>query len=149
MGLGKTWSTLTYIGGIMRAKVIFSTLVIAPTSLLRTWEKEAQKVIVGHNCLPHLRIYVVSSNMKRPERQRILQEALEGKKSRIPYLIITTYGLVSNHPEDFLVDNHAFDYVVLDEAHQIKNKSTQLFRSCTFVCKNKDTRRLLLTGTFA
>jgi len=147
MGLGKTWSTLTYIGGLMRAKVILSSLVVAPTSLLRTWEKESKKVIVGHDCLPKLKIHVLSSSMKRHDRQRIIQNALDGRNSRIPHLIITSYGLVSNDPSDFLSDNHGFDYVVLDEAHKIKNNTTQLFKSCSYVCKHEDTRRLLLTGT--
>ena len=63
------------------------------------------------------------------------------------YLIITTYGLVSNDPLDFVCSSQGFDYVVLDEAHKIKNDATQVTTGCRRVCACDNTHRLLLTGT--
>jgi DNA excision repair protein ERCC-6-like len=129
----------------MRAKTIFSALVIAPVSILRSWEKEARRVI-AHTCVPNLQIYVLTSQTQRKDRQRILRSALSREK-QMQYLIITSYGLVSNDPLDFLCGNRGFDYVVLDEAHRIKNDSTQVTNGCRQICGRDNTHRLLLTGT--
>lgn len=40
----------------------------------------------------------------------------------------------------------AWDYVVLDEGHTIKNRRTKTHASCQRICKPK-TRRVMLTGT--
>lgn len=148
MGLGKTWQTLTYLGGLMKADTISSALIIAPVSILRSWEKEAQKVI-QRSCVPHLDIRVVSSSMKRVDRQRVLRAAIRGDnhKKGDKCLIITTYGLVSNDPQDFLVGDTGFDYVALDEGHTIKNASSNKSKSCHRVCRSGNTHRLLLSGT--
>lgn len=148
MGLGKTWQTLTYLGGLMKADTIASALVIAPVSILRSWEKEAQKVI-QRSCVPHLDIRIVSSSMRRVDRQRILRAAILGDHHRkgSKCLIITTYGLVSNDPQDFVVGEKGFDYVALDEGHKIKNASANVSKSCHRLCRFDNTRRLLLSGT--
>ena len=66
---------------------------------------------------------------------------------RNPHLVITTYGLVGSEPLDFTHDSFSWGYVVLDEAHKIKNPSAQVSKSCRRVCRSNDTRRLILTGT--
>jgi SNF2 family DNA or RNA helicase len=40
-----------------------------------------------------------------------------------------------------------WDYVVLDEAHTVKNQETQIAKACRSVAGNPKTRRLMLTGT--
>lgn len=129
----------------MRPRTIQSALIIAPVSILRSWAKEAQKVITP-DCVPNLQIHVLTSQTQRKDRQRILRAALSGDK-RTQHLIITSYGLVSNDPQDFVCGSRGFDYVVLDEAHKIKNDSTQVTKGCRRVCSCDNTRRLLLTGT--
>ncbi|KAI2491868.1 hypothetical protein MHU86_22696 [Fragilaria crotonensis] len=83
---------------------------------------------------------------QRKDRLRVLRSALSGEK-RMQHLIITSYGLISNDPRDFVCGHQGFDYVVLDEAHKIKNDSTQVTSGCRRVCACDNTRRLLLTGT--
>jgi SNF2 family DNA or RNA helicase len=75
MGLGKTFQTLTLLGGLMRAKTIRNALVVAPLSVLRSWEREANAIAKA--CVPHIRIQVVSSDISKAARSKRLQDALE------------------------------------------------------------------------
>lgn len=104
----------------MRADTIGCALVVAPVSVLGTWEKEAKNVLMKRkpSCVPNLKIFVISSTTKRADRQRQLRTAIKGDR-RNKYLVITTYGLVANDPLDFLLERRGvefgFDYAVLDE----------------------------------
>lgn len=69
-----------------------------------------------------------------------------------PTLIITSYGLVQSVTGDFLPDEDDegdcfWDYVVLDEAHLIKNKRAKRTQCCHKICSNPNTKRMMLTGT--
>lgn len=75
MGMGKTYQTLTFLGGMMRARTIRNTIILAPLSVLRSWEKEAQNVI--KMCVSNVCIKVVSGDIKKTSRQRIFRAALE------------------------------------------------------------------------
>ena len=71
---------------------------------------------------------------------------------KYPHIVITTYGLVSSHISDLNALANAFQekywcYCVLDEGHCIKNASTKISKDVRILCRNKETRRLLLTGT--
>jgi SNF2 family DNA or RNA helicase len=48
---------------------------------------------------------------------------------------------------DFVHPSSAWDYVVLDEAHKIKNPAAKVSKSCRRICSCEETRRLILTGT--
>lgn len=75
MGLGKTYQVLAFLGGMMRSGTIRNSLVVAPLSVLRSWEREANKVAKA--CVPRLRIQVVSSDISKTVRSRRLQESLD------------------------------------------------------------------------
>jgi DNA excision repair protein ERCC-6 len=62
-------------------------------------------------------------------------------------LVITTYGLVGSAPLDLCNESKSWDYVVLDEAHKIKNPSAKVSKNIRRICRSKETRRLILTGT--
>ena len=142
---GKTFTTLTYLGGLMRANTIANALVVAPVSVLRSWYKEAHKVLIQHKCVPQgLEIHIVASDMKRSNRQRLLRAALQSRHK--PYLILSTYGLVARDALDYCTESCYFDYIVLDEAHQIKNTAAQVTKSCHRIAR-RHSRRILLTGT--
>ena len=66
--------TLTYLGGLMRAGTIKNALIVAPLSVLRSWEKEANNVLVA--CVPNVRVKVLSSEVGKNNRSKILTEAL-------------------------------------------------------------------------
>ena len=75
MGMGKSRTLLTFIGGLMRASTIRNTLIIAPLSVLRSWEAEAHKVL--KLCVPRVSIIVVSSETSKNSRYYHLQRALQ------------------------------------------------------------------------
>lgn len=62
-------------------------------------------------------------------------------------MIICTYGLIQSSVDDFTHESFDWDYVVLDEAHKIKNTSTDIAKNIRFVANGDETRRLILTGT--
>lgn len=76
MGMGKTRMVLTYLGGMLRSHTIRNALIIAPKSVLRSWESEARQII-KNCCVPSLRIKVIASEQSRNQRFGALQEALE------------------------------------------------------------------------
>ena len=141
----------------MRAKTIRNALIICPVSVIRTWEREGADIL-RQSCVPKVAICVVSSDVKKHQRTRLLQTALHCPKKR-PHLVITSYGLVSNSPLDFVSQEQGstrgggWDYVVVDEGHKLKNQNTQVSKACRRICKRQTgddsttTRRLLLTGT--
>lgn len=66
MGMGKTYVTLSYLGGLMRAETIRNALVIAPLSVLHSWKNEAQKIIP--QCVSSVKITVLNSEISRRQR---------------------------------------------------------------------------------
>ena len=48
---------------------------------------------------------------------------------------------------DFVHDYFAWDYIILDEAHKIKNPTAQVSKSVRRIARSEGTRRLILTGT--
>jgi SNF2 family DNA or RNA helicase len=74
MGMGKTYMALTLLGGLMRSKTIRNGLIVAPLSVLRSWETEATKVV--KLCVPNITILVVSSDVGKAMRCKHLRTAL-------------------------------------------------------------------------
>lgn len=142
--------TLTYLGGLLANSVIRRALIVAPVSVLRSWEKEAKKILsMCTNC--NVNIQVLGSNTAAARRQRILSSVLSDSRGK--HIVISTYGMISSDPLAFVLkendqmDRAFFDYVVLDEGHKIKNPSSATSKACRRICKNPATRRLMLTGT--
>ncbi len=72
---------------------------------------------------------------------------IEFSPSNRPNLIISTYGLIQSSVDDFSHESFDWDYVVLDEAHKIKNPSTDVAKNIRLVARGDETRRVILTGT--
>jgi hypothetical protein len=115
MGMGKTYQSVAFLGGLMRAHTIRNALVVAPLSVLQSWEKEARLVMKKY-CVPRITIIVLSSDVAKNRRRKLLQEALSCS-AKSPYLIITTYGLITSSPLDFTHQKKCWGYVVLDEGY--------------------------------
>lgn len=154
MGLGKTLQSLAAIAVTLSTRAGSSTkargngaegrrdatcLVVCPPIVAHHWVSEAQK------CLPTTFTTVVDYSGSAPERRKLRKEILrrDDTHSTRCILIVTTYAVVRSDEDGFLAGQE-FDYVVLDEAHLIRNPTTALFRS---VQQLRATHRLALSGT--
>ena len=73
--MGKTYQTLAFLGGMMRAKTIKNALILAPLSVLPSWEKEASDIL--RVCASNACIEVITSECHENKRQCLWQSALE------------------------------------------------------------------------
>lgn len=125
MGLGKTVQTLAHLlYEKEQQRLSVPSLILAPTSLVRNWYEEARRFT------PTLRVFMFHGT----ERHKDVFEDYD--------IVISTYGLLQRDKARFLA--HQFYYLILDEAHLIKNsyaKTTQLVQQLNAK------HRLCLTGT--
>lgn len=127
MGLGKTVQTLAHLAVEKRAgRMRQPSLIIAPTSLMGNWRREARQFTPG------LRVLVLHG----PDRSDHFDD--------LPAydLILTTYPLLPRDREVLL--QQPFHYLILDEAQQIKNPRSQ---TAQLVREIEANHRLCLTGT--
>ncbi|KAJ3207817.1 swr1 complex component [Dinochytrium kinnereticum] len=132
MGLGKTIQTIALIAYLAVEKAVWGPhLIVVPTSVMLNWELEFKKWCPGLKILT----YYGSPSQRKEKRSG-------WSKPNAFHVCITSYQLV-------LADQVAFRrkpwiYLVLDEAHNIKNFRSQKWQVLlTF----NSQRRLLLTGT--
>ena len=127
MGLGKTAQTLAHILLEKQAgRLQQPALIIAPTSLMQNWFKEAQKFT------PDLKVMIIHG----PQRHALFDQIPQHD------IILSTYPLLSR--DEDLFAQHQYHLLILDEAQNIKNpraKAAQVVRQLTA------THRLCLTGT--
>ncbi|MFC4160098.1 DEAD/DEAH box helicase [Chitinimonas lacunae] len=127
MGLGKTIQALAHILTEKRAgRLTRPALVVAPTSLVFNWRREAQQFA------PELRIVVLHG----PDRHNRYAEFDDAD------LILTTYPLLARDGEALL--KFRFHLLILDEAQNIKNPRARGSQVCGALHAN---HRLCLTGT--
>lgn len=135
MGLGKTIQIISFLSGMYDNELIRHTLLVMPTSLITNWVKEFSK------WTPGMRVKDFHGASKA-ERTRNLE-----KVQRRGGVIITTYTMLINNWQQ-LASYHGkefcWDYMILDEAHKIKNSSTKTAKSA-YAIPSKN--RVLLTGT--
>ena len=130
MGLGKTLQLLALTAVERdRDETTGPTLVVAPTSVVGNWAREAAKFV------PSLRV-LVHHGSNRAAGEDFLRRVAEHD------VVITSYGTVSR---DFAaLGSVEWDRVVLDEAQAIKNSSTRASKS---VRSLPSRHRIALTGT--
>ncbi|HYX90529.1 MAG TPA: SNF2-related protein, partial [Myxococcaceae bacterium] len=126
MGLGKTVQALALLQKVRDEEGQKPSLVVAPTSVLANWEREAQRFTPGLNTM-------VWHGQDRRERAEQLQ-AMD--------LVLTSYALVRRDVAE--LSEVGFRYVILDEAQNIKNADSATAQACkSLPCE----QRLALTGT--
>ncbi len=128
MGLGKTLQTLTWLQ-LQRTRETARrrpALIVCPTSLVENWNREAEKFT------PRLKRLVLSGG----NRGDLFGEIDSAD------LVITSYALIRRDIESYL--DRTFSVIVLDEAQNIKNRSTQ---NAVAVKQLRADTRLVLTGT--
>ncbi len=130
MGLGKTMQSLAHIILEMESGRASSSdapaLVIAPTSVVTNWEREARKFA------PHLRCLVLQGS----NRARYYPS--------IPHsdIVLTSYALL--HRDIEKLKRYSFHLVFLDEAQYIKNPAAKATQAALEL---KSQHRLCLSGT--
>ena len=130
MGLGKTLQLLALLAiEIDRGEATGPTLVVAPTSVVGNWAKEAARFVPGLRVLVHHG----SDRLHGGELAARIAET---------DLVVTSYGVVGR---DFgELGDIGWDRVVLDEAQAIKNSTT---RASKAVRSLPSRHRIALTGT--
>lgn len=122
MGLGKTIQVLAFLAGRKAARrAKGTTLVVAPRSLVHNWLDEARRFAPSLRAIEHRR---GAGDLTTAD------------------LAVTTYAIM-RHDIDALAAAK-FDYVVLDEAHAIKNAHSATAKAARRLVAHG---RLALTGT--
>ena len=124
MGLGKTVQILTTILGNPRPR----TLIVVPKSIITQWRDEIIKFA------PKLSINIYDG----PDRE--IYDTCD--ITIAPYTLLTVKGAEVGAPTP--LHHIKWDRVILDEAHEIRNKKSKLFKS---VCRLKTEIKWIVTGT--
>ena len=127
MGLGKTVQTLAHLLIEKESgRMTQPSLVIAPTSLMGNWRREANRFA------PKLKVLVLHGPDRRSHFNRITEQDI----------VLTTYPLLRRDKKQLL--EQVFHYIILDEAQAIKNPKSQ---TAQVVYQLQASHRLCLTGT--
>ena len=127
MGLGKTIQTLAHILSLkQRRKLTGPCLVVAPTSVLQNWEREARRFAP----ILKVRLWHGADRHEHP---------LEDDDA---VLVITSYSLALR--DQTRLAAHGFTFLVLDEAQTIKNPAAKITQTLK---RMPIEHRLCLTGT--
>lgn len=143
MGLGKTLQLLaleaaerdsserepTVVESVGQVGKVGPSLVIAPTSVVGNWAREAKKFT------PHLKI-LVHHGTERKKDQEFLGTVTDYD------IVITSYGVASRDYQ--LLGQQHWHRVTLDEAQHIKNSSTKISKAVRSLPAD---HRMALTGT--
>ncbi|KAF2130418.1 hypothetical protein P153DRAFT_314292 [Dothidotthia symphoricarpi CBS 119687] len=132
MGLGKTLQTISFIGYLRFIGGITGPhLVAVPKSTLDNWKRE-----FGKWC-PDIDVFVLQGN--KDERAQLIQDRLVNENFDV---CITSYEMILR--EKSHLKKFAWEYIIIDEAHRIKNEESSLAQMVrSFNSRN----RLLITGT--
>ncbi len=126
MGLGKTLQALTMLHLEIEGGNKLPSLVVCPTTLVWNWQEEFKKF------LPKVKVLVINGN----HRRELFKEISDAQ------VVITSYPLLRRDIE--LYKKVSFNYVILDEAQNIKNRNTQ---NAQVAKELKASMRLAMTGT--
>ncbi|KIY49869.1 hypothetical protein FISHEDRAFT_40411, partial [Fistulina hepatica ATCC 64428] len=132
MGLGKTIETIALLAHLACDRGIWGPhLIVVPTSVLLNWEMEFKKF------LPGFKVLAYHGNVTRRKELR------RGWNDKFAFNVcVTSYALASR--DAGILKRRAWYYMVLDEAHMIKNFKSQRWNTLLMI---RSFRRLLLTGT--
>lgn len=137
MGLGKTVQVAAFLRGLFASEEVETVLVVLPKAVVENWRKELKEWTRRR-----IRVY----DGTKAQREQSLSDI-----AQCGGILLTTYGMVRSNVDKLVAlenpESGAFepwDYVILDEAHQIKNSATEGAKS---VKQIGATHRIVLTGT--
>lgn len=132
MGLGKTLQTIAFLGYLRYMKKIPGPyLVIAPKSTLNNWLREINR------WTPEINAFILQGT--KEERSLLVRDKLLACNFDIA---VASYEIIIREKSSFRKID--WQYIVIDEAHRIKNEESLLSQVLReFTSRN----RLLITGT--
>lgn len=132
MGLGKTLQTISFIGYLrFNCGITGPHLVAVPKSTLDNWAREFARWI------PEINVLVLQG--AKEERHKLINERLVDEDFDV---CITSYEMILR--EKSHLKKFAWEYIIIDEAHRIKNEESSLAQ----IIRVFNSRgRLLITGT--
>lgn len=128
MGLGKTHQTMALLAAASQGKKDIAHLVVCPTSVIDHWVDRIKTYVPSMDCIQY----------HGPQRTDLLNQI----NRQNPSVLVTSYGILSR--DIHILTEKAWNIVVLDEAHLVKNQSTQSYKAA---CQLQSNMRLCLTGT--
>lgn len=132
MGLGKTLQTISFIGYLRFNRDISGPhLVVVPKSTLDNWKREFARWI------PDIDTLVLQG--AKEERAALIQDRLVNENFDV---CITSYEMILR--EKSHLRKFAWEYIIIDEAHRIKNEESSLAQ---IIREFHSRGRLLITGT--
>ena len=134
MGLGKTLQSISVVAYLREARGIKGKhIVIVPKSVLDNWMREFRV------WCPVVRTLRFHGN--KAERKRLRAERLDRGDFDV---VITTYEMLIREKSGFL--KHQWHYVIIDEAHRIKNDKSVLSQtvrmSSSLLCARRRRARI-------
>ena len=132
MGLGKTLQTIAFLGYLRHTRGIKGPhLITVPKSTLDNWKREFTM------WTPEVDVLVLQG--AKEERHQLINDRLIDEKFDV---CITSYEMILR--EKAHLKKFAWEYIIIDEAHRIKNEESSLAQIIRlFNSRN----RLLITGT--
>ena len=132
MGLGKTLQTIAFLGYLrFVAGITGPHLIVVPKSTLDNWNREFARWI------PEINVLILQG--AKDERHELINERLIDEKFDV---CVTSYEMILR--EKSHLKKFAWEYIIIDEAHRIKNEESSLAQVIRiFNSRN----RLLITGT--
>lgn len=132
MGLGKTLQTISFLGYLRYYENIDGPfIVIVPKSTLNNWKREFAK------WTPDVKTVVLQGD--KEERAEIITNVL--LKAKFDVLITSFEMVIREKPK---LSKFRWQYMVIDEAHRIKNEESSLSQIIRLFYSKY---RLLITGT--
>jgi hypothetical protein len=138
MGLGKTLQTLAVIARaseISRFQV-FPSLIICPTSVVTNWKREADKFF------SETAVFTYVGQNRESSLERLAKLMSSKQSCASVMLVITSYDIARRDVE--ILNRIPWQYVVVDEGHNIKNPDAQRTRAIKTI---NGQNKLALTGT--
>ena len=132
MGLGKTLQTIAFLGYLRHiCDITGPHLIVVPKSTLDNWNREFTM------WTPEVNVLILQG--VKEERHQLINDRLIDEKFDV---CITSYEMILR--EKTHLKKFAWEYIIIDEAHRIKNEESSLAQIIRlFNSRN----RLLITGT--
>ncbi|CAH8644436.1 unnamed protein product [Schistosoma rodhaini] len=137
MGLGKTVQAIAFLASLWESGNRGPHLIICPSSTQDSWQRELSL------WCPHLKVLVYQGSAE--QRKAIRLKIYESESQPNFNILLTSYAVGTSAIEDrTLMKRVNFRYGIFDEAHMLKNMTSQRYRN---LMNFRVQRRLLLTGT--